>query len=323
MRVILGIDTSCYTTSVALLGEDGTLLADARRMLSVKQGGRGLAQSEMVYQHTRNLPEVFAAALADVGKSCELTAVGASACPRNQAGSFMPAFLVGQGYGKVLAMSHALPFFALSHQENHILAGIWSAGGPVGDDFLAVHVSGGTTELTAVSRKAEGLDIRLLGGSGDIAAGQLVDRIGVALDLPFPAGSHLEIIARQGTSGAATLPVAVKGMTVSFSGPETHARRLLAQGVKGADVALGVEECIAEALTRLIIKTVTAHSFRDILIVGGVAANSFIRNYIVEHVNARETVRFYFPAKEFSGDNAVGSGYFALCRRHNISSPCI
>lgn len=92
MRVTVGIDTSCYTTSVALLDDAGRLVADVRRPLAVKEGGRGLAQSEMVYQHTRNLPEVFEAAVGKVSGPLEIMAVGAAAQPRPLPESFMPAF---------------------------------------------------------------------------------------------------------------------------------------------------------------------------------------------------------------------------------------
>ena len=92
-KVYLGIDTSCYTTSAALLAEDGSLLAEARQILSVKPGRCGLQQSEMVFQHTRNLPRLVEEVFSD--KDCTLAAIGVSGYPRPLADSYMPAFLAG------------------------------------------------------------------------------------------------------------------------------------------------------------------------------------------------------------------------------------
>lgn len=314
MKVALGVDTSCYTTSVALLGEDGRLVADERRLLTVKAGGRGLAQSEMVFQHTRRLPELFAAAVAKAGGAIELMAVAASGQPRPQPESYMPAFLVGAGYGRVIALAQGAPFYELSHQENHILAGAWSAGGPVGNDFLALHVSGGTTEITRVTKVDDRLAVELLGGSVDIAAGQLIDRVGVALGLPFPAGPHLEKVAAKGHERPAAVPVSVRGLELSFAGPETQVRRLLARGESPETIAAGVELAVAESLKRLIAGAMSTSGLEDVMLVGGVLANAFIRGRITAAFGADAGVRLYFPRPELSGDNAVGAAFFALTK---------
>jgi N6-L-threonylcarbamoyladenine synthase len=151
-RVFLGIDTSCYTTSVALLDESGQLLADERKLLNVGPGQRGLSQSEMVFQHTRNLPGLLREALAEEVK---IAAVAVTERPRPQAGSYMPAFLVGAGLAKAIALTNRVPLRLFSHQENHILAGIWSSKMPPSRHFLALHVSGGTTEITRVKMEEE------------------------------------------------------------------------------------------------------------------------------------------------------------------------
>ncbi|MDT8901070.1 O-sialoglycoprotein endopeptidase [Anaeroselena agilis] len=309
MKLVLGIDTSCYTTSVALMGEDGCLVADERRLLSVRAGGRGLAQSEMVYQHTRRLPELFAAAAAKAGGPLKLTAVAASTLPRSLPESYMPAFLVGAGYARVVAAAQAVPFISLSHQEGHILAGAWSAGGPSEERYLAVHASGGTTEIVLVVREAAGLKVEALGGTCDIAAGQLIDRVGVALGLPFPAGPRLEELALEGQAAPASLPVAARGLRLSFAGPETHAQRLLARGEAPAAVAAGIQACVAESLLGLCRAAVDATGAGAVLFVGGVLANAFIRGRITTVLGAAG-LSLYFPEPRYSGDNAVG----AACR---------
>ncbi len=310
MSLFLGLDTSCYTTSVALLDGDGRLVADERRPLVVKPGGRGLAQAEMVFQHTRHLPELFAAAVAKAGGPFALSAVAASTQPRPRPESYMPAFLVGAGYARVIAAAQAVPFVSLSHQEGHILAGAWSAGGPADGRFLAVHASGGTTEVALVARGAAGLTVAIAGGTDDIAAGQFIDRIGVALGLPFPAGPHLEELARGGEAEPAPIPVAVKGDRTSFAGPETQARRLLDRGAAPAAVAAGVQACVADSLAGLCRAALAATGAGAILFVGGVLANGYIRRRVTAALG--DHARLYCPAPRYSGDNAVGAACFAL-----------
>lgn len=307
--LFLGIDTSCYTTSVALVDESGQVVSEARRLLTVKPGGRGLAQSEMVFQHTRNLPIVFKEALAALARPLRLQAVAASAYPRPLAGSYMPAFLTGLGYAETLAAVMDIPLYTLSHQENHIFAGICSAGGPHSAEFLAVHVSGGTTEIVKVKRQQH-VEITCLGGSLDLHAGQLVDRVGVMLGLSFPAGPQLEQLAAAGHAAPSVFPRAAKGLSVSFSGPETHAKRLLDKEAEPAAIAAGLEDCVADAIFRMTAAAMQQTGLTDVLMVGGVMSNAYIRRYVTERLATEQAV-LYFPAARFSSDNASGAAYFA------------
>ncbi len=317
MNYFLGIDTSCYTTSVAIIDEHGKLAAESRKLLAVKYGQRGLAQSEMVYQHTRNFPLVLEQALAQIEERVQFAAVGVSGYPRPLPDSYMPAFLVGDGYARAIAASNNIKLYRISHQENHIFAGIWSAGGPDISDFLAVHVSGGTTETVKVTSKNHKIDINLLGGSNDLHAGQFIDRIGVALGLAFPAGPALEKLAQSGRANAAELPIATRKITVSFSGPETHALRLLNQGTDHHSLAAGVELCVAETIFRMIRAAIKETGLKDILVVGGVMANQFIRKHISDKLTLKENACLYFPQSKYSSDNAVGTAYFAFVNRHD------
>lgn len=309
MSWVIGFDTSCYTTSVAVLNTNGELLADCRRLLTVKPGGRGLAQSEMVFQHTRNLPAVLEEALANVGDAP--AAIGTTNCPRPLPDSYMPAFLVGEGYARSLAVSHKIPLFRLSHQENHILAGVWSASGPLSAKFLAVHASGGTTEIVVAERRGAGFAIELLGGSIDLQAGQFVDRVGVALNLPFPAGRHMEALASH-AAGSVRLPVSVDNLSVSFSGPASHALRLIRAGGEPAELARAVEICIGETLAKLIASGVRSTGITEVLLVGGVVSNQFIRRYLKQRLS--DMCVLFFPLPEFSPDNAVGAAFSLLLR---------
>lgn len=312
MKYILGFDTSCYTTSVSIMDETGTLIADKRRLLHVKAGNRGLKQSEMVFQHTRNLPDLLEEALAKLNTPFSLKAVGVSAYPRPLPDSYMPAFLVGLGYAKALAKSHQIPLYLLSHQENHILAGLWSAKGPSSPDFLALHTSGGTTELVKVKREGQKFSLNLLGGTLDISAGQFIDRIGVALHLPFPAGAHLESLAQTNKKTLMDIPFYTKQYNLSFSGSETYATKHMAQeDCDPASIAAGVQLCVAKALTKLIANGIKGTGITNVLFVGGVISNQFIRNYILHFFSQQNKIELYFPAAGLSSDNSVGAAYFA------------
>src|SRR5690606_32727420 len=145
MDLYLGIDTSAYTTSVALVDGRGRLVADARRRLVVEPGKKGLRQSEAVFQHVRHLPELFEALPSGWGQ--RVRAVAASASPRPLRESYMPVLLCGDGAGRQAAAALGVPYVAVSHQEGHVWAGFWSAGQAPPPRFLALHASGGTTEV--------------------------------------------------------------------------------------------------------------------------------------------------------------------------------
>lgn len=337
MKAYLGIDTSCYTTSCAIIAEDGRLLAEARKILEVKSGRCGLQQSEMVFQHTRNLPNLLEQTLKSLKQekclpcstcsclegcegidgcgadSCqvnyELAGIGVSGFPRRLENSYMPAFLVGLGTARSVAAAMELPLTVISHQENHVEAGIWSANGPNVEKFLALHASGGTTDLLLVEHKQGKYIIEQIGGSIDLHAGQFVDRIGVALGLQFPTGPALEKLAA-GAQSYEELPISTRGLEVSFSGPETAAQKLLKAGADGAKVALGVEYCLAETFARLFRKAADKYRIKDVLLVGGVGCNSYIRQHLEMRL-AQKGIRLWIPEGRFSCDNASGCANYA------------
>ncbi|MDD4321151.1 MAG: O-sialoglycoprotein endopeptidase [Acidaminococcaceae bacterium] len=307
-QVVLGIDTSCYTTSVAIMDLTGNLLGDFRRILTVKAGGCGLAQSEMVFQHTRNLPELIEQ-IENI-EELQVVAIGVSSRPRPLENSYMPAFLTGFGLARSLAKVLQVPLFALSHQENHLEAGLWSAGGPSASHFLLLHASGGTTDIMSVVRQKEGLILETVGESIDLHAGQFIDRVGVAMGLPFPAGPSLEKLAQEAKAHY-ELPVAVSKERISFSGPATAALRALAAGVDKAALARGTEIAIGEAFNRSLCNICAQKNIHQVLLVGGVAANKFIRELLITKL-AKRNIKVYIPEAKYSGDGAVGTAFYAM-----------
>ncbi|MBO8163132.1 MAG: O-sialoglycoprotein endopeptidase [Brevibacillus sp.] len=304
-QVVLGIDTSNYRTSLCLAREDGEIVAEARKLLKVKEGKRGLQQSEAVFQHVMNLPELSDQLRLDKWR---IAAVCASEKPRPLEESYMPVFKVGEGLAKCLSVFLDVPYYLTSHQEGHIAAGEYSASErPQGDRFLAVHLSGGTSELLACTRHECGYRIKKIGGSIDLHAGQLVDRVGVALGLPFPAGPYVEELARQ-AAGTFRVASSVDGLNFSFSGPEAALLRAISrQEVPPAEIARAVEQCLANTLEKVLRKSVEQGYGRQILIVGGVAANQYIRERLIKRLEHTAVgAKLYFCDPPYSGDNAYG-----------------
>ena len=200
-KVILAIDTSNYTTSVAVLSVEGELIANLKRPLRVKAGERGLRQSDAVFAHTVNLPDIMAEARGYLAGR-KVVAVGVSEKPRNREGSYMPCFLSGVAAAESVAAALGSPVYKFSHQCGHIMAAVYSSKNykVLDGDFMAYHISGGTTELVTVSPTDRAFLAETVGGTADVNAGQLIDRVGVYMGLPFPSGKFIEELALQNTA---------------------------------------------------------------------------------------------------------------------------
>lgn len=298
MARFLGIDTSCYTTSAAVYDSSGEPAGEERIVLSVKEGNRGLSQSQMVFQHTRNLP-VILQKLSPLLQ--DIKGIGVSSFPRRRADSYMPAFLVGKGAAFSLAAALHVPVYEFSHQENHALAAISKHPSLWGKPFYMMHMSGGTMDVLSALWQGECMEITTLMDSKDITAGQLIDRVGVALGLHFPCGKELEKLALSGHHTYHIPRSAVKG-AFSFSGPETKVQR---------DIAEGVLEHIGKALDKEL--SACPLEKRPFIAVGGVMANKYLRSR-VEEILGRKGIKVYFADVETSSDNATGNAFGAYMR---------
>ena len=301
--VYLGIDTSCYTTSVAAVDKNGRIVDEARKLLMVKPGKKGLAQSEMVFQHTRNLPVLIEELFGR--NDMKIIGIGVSKKPRPVENSYMPAFLSGYGLARSLAKVCCVPLVAITHQENHLEAALHSSGIGELQRGLFLHASGGTTEILVIEKQpCLKYQLTEIGGSIDLHAGQFIDRVGVALGLSFPAGPHVEALAAKAET-AYVLPVAAQGTSLSFSGPCSAALRAIENGVPNANLALGVQIALAESFARVIVATVHVKKLKNIVFAGGVMSNLFIREYLKKALQ-KEDITLWFAGPTFSADNALG-----------------
>lgn len=301
----LGIDTSNYTTSVALYLSDTNAVIQEKKLLPVKKGEKGLRQSDAVFHHTRQLPEIFE----NVRKSCneEITAVGVSTRPRNVDGSYMPCFTVGKCVADCIGASSNIPVHYFSHQQGHIIAALYSAEKLelINEKFIAFHVSGGTTEVLLVMPDEENIiNCEIIASSSDLKAGQAVDRVGLMMGLDFPCGPQLDILAQK-SERTYKIKVPVKDGSCSLSGLENKAGKMLDSGETNEDTAKFTIEYICTALEKMAEFALEKYGKMPLVFSGGVMSNSIIKAYFEEKFGA------YFAESRFSSDNAAGIAILA------------
>ena len=307
-RYYLGIDTSCYTTSCAIIDSDFHILGEARKLLEVKPGERGLQQSNMVFQHTKALPKLMLEL-----PQVPISGIGVSGFPRREENSYMPAFMVGLGQGETLSHILNVPLHIFAHQENHILAALRDLEHIPTEPFLALHLSGGTTELVYCHYQGEGIfESHIIGGSKDLQGGQYVDRIGVAMGLPFPAGKHLESLALQ-TTEYEPLPSSMKDGWISFAGPCSAAMRRINKTMSDLDksnLARAVFTSMGNALEKMITYHIKEKPVHTLIAVGGVMSNSLLRKRIETYCK-RNHMTLHVAQPQYSVDNATGNAFGA------------
>ena len=304
--VVLGIDTSNYTTSLALIGQDGEMIANLKRPLKVKTGERGLRQSDALFAHTVNIPDLMAE-VSGYLEGRRIVAIGVSEKPRNVEGSYMPCFLAGLASATSMSTALNVPLYRFSHQCGHIMAALYSSESfeLLEKDFVAFHISGGTTELVRVTNAGGGFKTELVGGTADLNAGQVIDRIGVYLGLPFPAGPHLEALAKLNEKKIPRKKVSSKGMTVNLSGLENMAVSLYTETEDKALTAAFVFDYLGHSICTMIDAYQAEYGEGKIICAGGVMCNQIIKDML----SAKYDVAFAEPA--LSADNAVGVAVLA------------
>lgn len=319
MRLFLGIDTSNYTTSAALLDENGNVMLNFRKLLPVKEGERGLRQSDAVFHHTKAMPEAAEAVrkvLMETGG--EIAAVGCSVTPRDCEGSYMPCFLTGEASASMVSSALGVPLYRFSHQAGHIAAALRSACEISGTDeteiasskFVAFHVSGGTTDLLLCSPdELHGFDIKLLGGTTDLNAGQAIDRTGVKLGLKFPAGAEMDKAALAYEGVLPPFRVSVKGLECSLSGLENKAADMMNRNCGIPEISAFVLSYIAKTLEKMTDAALDAVGDVPVLYAGGVMSSGYIKRILNK--------RGIFADPSCSADNATGTARLAMMRYTN------
>ena len=306
-KVVVGVDTSNYTTSVSVISLDGEVISNVKELLPVPEGQCGLRQSDALFNHTKNLPRIIRS-LGETLADADIVAVGVSTRPRNHEGSYMPVFLAGLSVAETISATHGVPLYEFSHQCGHIRAALYSSGREdlMSESFAALHASGGTTELLRVEPDKNGFKTEIVGGTLDLNAGQVVDRVGVLLGTPFPAGPHLEKLALQFTGKPRRRQISSRGMYLNLSGVENMAKKLYEEVNDKAEVAMFVFDYLGRAIVKITNEMYATYGKTTLVAAGGVMCNSIVKSIMSSGLDV------VFADPLLSSDNAVGVGLLAL-----------
>lgn len=312
MSYVLGIDTSNYTTSTALLDTDSMEVIHSKKLLPVAEGQLGLRQSDAVFHHTKQLPEMLCQLFDKFDGKIEC--IGVSVKPRSSESSYMPCFLCGEGMADSLGAFGRISVHKTSHQIGHVLAALFSAGklDYLKQSFIAFHVSGGTTDcLLCEPDENEIIKISEISSSLDLKAGQAVDRAGLMLGLKFPCGKELEKLASESTKSFNIKPV-LKNGSCCLSGIENKCRQMLENGESKADIANFCLESIFSAINGMTEYALEKYGPLPVIYAGGVMSDKIIREKLESRFEA------YFAEPDYSCDNASGTAVYAALKEKFI-----
>ncbi|HNJ76744.1 MAG TPA: tRNA (adenosine(37)-N6)-threonylcarbamoyltransferase complex transferase subunit TsaD [Azospira sp.] len=302
--LVLGFESSCDETGVALYDQERGLLAHAlHSQVAMHRDYGGVVPELASRDHVRRLVPLLRKALADSGRS--LGEVGAIAY--TQGPGLAGALLVGSAFAEALALGLGVPTIPVHHLEGHLLSPLLSSRPPV-FPFVALLVSGGHTQLMRVTGVGE---YELLGETLDDAAGEAFDKTAKLLGLGYPGGPALSVLAEQGIPDAVKLPRPMLNsgdLMFSFSGLKTavltRVRERELTGQEKADVARGFQDAIVEVLVKKSLTALKTTGLRQLVVAGGVGANAELRRQLDLRA-ARRGLTVYYPELEFCTDNGA------------------
>ena len=267
-------------------------------------GQLGLRQSDALFAHVKSLPELSGRLFSNVAAD-SIAAVAVSTRPRAVEGSYMPCFLAGIAQAKLLSDALHVPLFEVSHQQGHVAAALWSAGRMdlMDKAHLAWHLSGGTTELLLIEPDGKNVKATKIGGTTDISAGQLIDRTGQLLELPFPSGKHLDALSKD-AKDQSVFKVKCPGLEFSLSGVQNKVEKYHAEHGDPAETAAYALRCVAHAVITATRNAQKEYPGLEVVFSGGVASNSMLRELT-------KPLKPVFAQPQYSTDNAMGVAILA------------
>jgi len=310
---VLGIETSCDETGVAVYGATGGLLAHrVYSQVAVHAEFGGVVPELASRDHVRKLLPLVDAVLAETGlKRGDIDGVAYTAGP-----GLVGALLVGAAVARSLAWAWGVPALGVHHMEGHLLAPLLEEDAPE-FPFIALLVSGGHTQLVEVQEVGR---YTMLGESLDDAAGEAFDKTAKLLGLPYPGGPELAKLAEQGDPGRYHFPrpmIDRPGLEFSFSGLKTFALNTLQSEPDDpqtlADIARAFEEAVVDTLVRKCLRAVEQTGIMRLVLAGGVSANRRLRARIDAAMEKRGG-RAYYPRPVFCTDNGAMIAYAGWLR---------
>lgn len=305
--IILGIESSCDETSVAIVKNGREVLSNViNTQISIHELYGGVVPEIASRNHVENISPVMKEALKEA--NIEIDDVDGIACTYGP--GLVGALLVGVSYAKALSYAANKPLIGVNHIQGHIAAN-YITYKDLKPPFLTLLISGGNTQLVLVKDYTE---FEILGKTRDDAVGEAFDKIARVIGLGYPGGPKMDKLAQDGTPNIDLPKVHIEGLDFSFSGLKTAIINLhhKTPDINKADLAASFEKDVAEILLDNTKKAVKETNINKIALAGGVSANSYIRKAFKE-LEENEDIKVYYPELKLCTDNAAmiaSAGYY-------------
>ena len=306
--LIMGIESSCDETACAIVKGGREVVANVvASQIKIHEEYGGVIPEIAAREHLEAINVVIDEALKQAGvKGSDISAFAATVGP-----GLVGCLLVGMNAAKTLALVYDKPFIGVNHLNAHLAANFIDT--ELKPPFIALLVSGGHTQIIKVSSYS---DMEIIGETIDDAVGEAYDKVARLIGLPYPGGPKLDKLAQEGNPHAFKLPEAkVGGYDFSFSGLKTAVLRLVksfdGQEMPVKDICASFQECVSSTLLKKVKNALVETGYKQVVLAGGVAANSEIRKKIFDLKN--EGYEVYAPIMKYCTDNAsmvASSAYF-------------
>ncbi|MEM2916043.1 MAG: KEOPS complex N(6)-L-threonylcarbamoyladenine synthase Kae1 [Candidatus Woesearchaeota archaeon] len=305
-KYCLGIESTAHTFGIGIVSFDGKILANAKSTFTTEKGG--MIPNEVARHHEQVKDAVLADALAKAGINLEQVSLIAY----SRGPGLTPAILgVGQKMAVELAKKLKVPLIGVNHSVAHLSIGNLITGAK---DPVYLYVSGPNTQVIALAGKR----YRIFGETLDIGLGNLLDKFARDAGLGFPGGPKIEELAKGGKY--IELPYAVKGMDVSFSGILTKAEHLLKKGASVNDLCFSLQETCFAMLAEVAERAIAHTGKKELLLIGGVAANKRLKEMLEKMCSARGAKFFAVPL-EYSGDQGAMIAWQGILQQKEAVAP--
>jgi len=305
--IILGIESSCDETSVAVVKNGREVLSNViNTQISIHELYGGVVPEIASRNHVENISPVMKEALKEA--NIKIDDVDGIACTYGP--GLVGALLVGVSYAKALSYAANKPLIGVNHIQGHIAAN-YITYKDLEPPFLTLLISGGNTQLVLVKDYTK---FEILGKTRDDAVGEAFDKIARVIGLGYPGGPKMDKLAQEGTPNIVLPKVHIDGLDFSFSGLKTAIINLhhKTPDINKADLAASFEKDVAEILLENTKKAVKETNINKIALAGGVSANSYIRKAFKE-LEEKEDIKVYYPELKLCTDNAAmiaSAGYY-------------
>lgn len=295
--IVLGIESTAHTFGVGIIDDNGTILSSRRGMFKPELG-KGFDPFELAEHHYSVASKLLEIAL----KEAKIRMEDVELISFSQGMGIPNSLKIGASFARYLALKYKKPLVGVNHGIAHIEIGKLKTGAK---DPVVVYLSGGNSQILAY---VDGR-YRVFGETQDIPVGNAIDVVAREMGLGMPGGPEIEKLAKNGTF--TELPYVVKGMDMSFTGIVTAAKEKIRNGDEKEDIAYSLQEICFSMLTEVTERALAHTNKKEVLLVGGVAANKRLQEMMKIMCNER-TAEFYVVPQEYASDNGINIAWTGL-----------